>query len=189
MTRTDKKELASAARAYRAQGIEALRKGDRDKAMDDFSEAIRLNPRDAEAYLLRSTVHLVNGTVTLGCEDWDSAVLLNPGLTELKPKKVEDYSFEQRPLSELPKDGRVIEWLGDDNDDQWEVSDEDGTVAAAVVNGGDFTVWSDEPLTDAFKRESVADFEETMARGEFEEVIYDKLAEWGLDDSIFRPLD
>ena len=71
--------------------------------------------------------------------------------------KVEDFTFEERPLS---LDGDLISWLGNlGGDDQWVVA---GKQAVLIV-GDHIIVWQDEPLTDEEKRDAVAEYGETVA--------------------------
>ena len=72
---------------------------------------------------------------------------------------VDNYRFEQRPLSELPASD-VHEWLaGFHGDDQWVDSDDHGTYAVVVL-GNHIVIWQDEPLTDDDKWATVAEYEE-----------------------------
>jgi hypothetical protein len=74
--------------------------------------------------------------------------------------KVEDCTFEQRPLRELP-DGDLSQWLADFNgEDQW--YEGSPVTQAAVVLGDYIIIWQDEPLTDEDKRSAVAEYESTM---------------------------
>jgi hypothetical protein len=95
----------------------------------------------------------------------DDPVLLAYGAQREQRKeggtmRVEDFTFEQRPLNALP-DSNLSQWLADFNgDDQWY---EDSPVTqAAVVLGNHIIIWKDKPLTDEDKRDAVAEYEETM---------------------------
>ena len=72
--------------------------------------------------------------------------------------RFDDFSFEQRPLSELP----TGEELGNDfsGDDQWVDGDGEG---GGLVYGNHIIVWQDEPLTDSDMLEIV---EEQLERRE-----------------------
>lgn len=73
--------------------------------------------------------------------------------------RVEDFTFEQRPLSALPTTSDLISWLADfGGDDQWV----DGDEQAVVVLGDHIIVWKDGPLTDEDKRSAVAEYEDTL---------------------------
>ena len=74
--------------------------------------------------------------------------------------KVDDFTFEHRPVSELP-DSDLAQWLADFNgDDQWSV--EGDTTEAAVVLGDHIIIWKDESVTDEDKEEAVAEYESTL---------------------------
>lgn len=74
--------------------------------------------------------------------------------------RVEEFAFEQRPLSELPDSG-LSQWLADfDGDDQWYAG---GPVTqAAVVLGDHIIIWQDRPLSDEDKRSAVAAYQDTL---------------------------
>ena len=77
--------------------------------------------------------------------------------------RVEDFSFEERPLSELP-DSDLSQWLADfHGDDQWKVEEGDNVIQAVVVLGNHIIFWQDQPLTDEDKKDAVAEYEESMA--------------------------
>ncbi len=59
-----------------------------------------------------------------------------------------EFTFEQRPLSDLPDD--LIEFGGDD---QWVDWEGDEVVSGAVVLGDQVIVWQDDPLTDQGKQD------------------------------------
>jgi hypothetical protein len=74
----------------------------------------------------------------------------------------DDFSFEQRPLSELPESD-LSQWLAEfHGDDQWQVAD-DRVTQAVVVRGHHIIIWQDEPLTDEDKKDAVAEYEQTMS--------------------------
>lgn len=170
------------AKAYFNRGRAYFGNGDLDRAIADFTEAIRLDPKDAQAYLLRSAIHQAHGNHDEGLDDWLDAVRLDPTLSKLKPMKAEDFTFEQRPLSDLPKNVDLAYWLGEQNgDDQWQVADEDALIQAAVVNEPDIIVWQDKPLTDLDKKEAVEAYEDKVARNEYEEATTGLLTELGVE--------
>jgi hypothetical protein len=74
------------------------------------------------------------------------------------------FTFEQRPLSELP-DSDLSQWLADfHGDDQWQVAD-DRVTQAVVVQGHHIIIWQDAPLTDEDKKDAVAEYEHTIRDG------------------------
>ena len=141
-----------------------------EDALAAINAVISRNPEDARAYLVRSAIHQATGELMDGFEDWQEAVRLDPSLTNIEPYKVEDCTFDQRPLADLPQNV--------DGDDQWTVTDENGVVQAAVVFGNEFTIWQDHSLTDAEKRDAVEEYSDTMARNEYEAAACELLAKW-----------
>jgi tetratricopeptide (TPR) repeat protein len=83
MIRNENLRLATAS-AYREAGVADHAKGDPDKAIADFTVAIRLDPNVVEAYLLRSPIYQAMGDHDKGIDDWMEAVRLDPTLTKLK---------------------------------------------------------------------------------------------------------
>ena len=65
--------------AYEGRGRIALRKGDADRAIADFDEAIRLNPNRAVAFRDRAQAHRRNGQLAPAIADFDQAIALDPG--------------------------------------------------------------------------------------------------------------
>lgn len=51
---------------------------DLDKVIEDYSEAIRLNPHDAEAYYRRGLKRQAKGDVKGAIADYNEAIRLNP---------------------------------------------------------------------------------------------------------------
>jgi tetratricopeptide (TPR) repeat protein len=49
-----------------------------DKAIGKWAEAIRLNPRDADAYWNRGNAYYANGNYDKACSDCAEAIRLNP---------------------------------------------------------------------------------------------------------------
>jgi lipoprotein NlpI len=58
------------------------RKGQLDRAIEDFDQAIRLNPNFAEAYVKRSIAHALKGQSDRAIEDLDQAIRLNPNYAQ-----------------------------------------------------------------------------------------------------------
>jgi hypothetical protein len=84
--------------------------------------------------------------------------------------RVEDFTFEQRPLGELPTTGDLISWLADfGGDDQWVLGENE---EAAVVLGDHIIIWRDEPLTEQGKKDAVAEYERTERYRQEEEDFY-----------------
>ena len=64
--------------AYVARGLAWQKKGDLDRALSDFSDAIRLNPQDALAYNDRGMLWRERGDSDRAIEDFTAAIKLNP---------------------------------------------------------------------------------------------------------------
>ena len=64
------------------KGLEYGRQGDSDKAIEEFSKAITLNPTSAEAYYDRAFVYYKNGNLKESVSDFDKAIELNPSFTD-----------------------------------------------------------------------------------------------------------
>src|SRR5262249_35822575 len=56
--------------------------GELDKAIDDLSEAIRLDPVFAEAFFARSLLYVEKGDRVRGQADYERAIKLNPALAK-----------------------------------------------------------------------------------------------------------
>ena len=64
--------------AFEGRGRIALRHGDHRRAIDDFNEAIHLNPNRASLYRDRALAYRQNGEVELAIADFDEAIALDP---------------------------------------------------------------------------------------------------------------
>ncbi len=68
--------------AFTNRGLAYKSKGQWDKAIADFSEAIRLNPDFAEAFTNRGNIYYGQGQFDRAIEDYDKAIDLKPDLAE-----------------------------------------------------------------------------------------------------------
>jgi lipoprotein NlpI len=66
------------AETYMNRGVEWRHKGDNDRAMADYDEAIRLNPNDAMTYNDRANIWADKGDLSHAIADYDQAIRLNP---------------------------------------------------------------------------------------------------------------
>ena len=67
---------------YNNRGIAYADKGEYDRTIRDYDEAIRLNQGYAHAYYNRSLAHLSNGDQDLAVRDYNQAVRLDPGYAD-----------------------------------------------------------------------------------------------------------
>ena len=66
------------AEAYNNRGIAYQNKGDNDRAIADYSEAIRLNPKFADAFANRAWAYLSKKDADSAIADFTRAIELNP---------------------------------------------------------------------------------------------------------------
>ena len=70
------------AEAYNNRGNAYYEKGDYDRAIAEYTEAIRLDPNFAEAYNNRGSVYGVKGDLDRAISDFSQAIRLNPNYAE-----------------------------------------------------------------------------------------------------------
>ena len=63
---------------YNNRGTAYSSKGDHDRAIQDFNEAIRLNPNFERAYYLRGNAYIVKEEYDRATQDFNEAIQLNP---------------------------------------------------------------------------------------------------------------
>ena len=68
------------AAAFLARGNAWALKGEYDKAIRDFNQAIRLDPNDDDAFLNRSIARHAKGEYDKAIRDFNQAIRLNPEL-------------------------------------------------------------------------------------------------------------
>ena len=66
------------AAAYNSRGIAYYNKGDNDRAIADYNEALRLDPNYAAAYLGRGNAYYLKGDYARARADWEKALQLDP---------------------------------------------------------------------------------------------------------------
>ena len=81
LTAEPKSETEGAKEAIE-KGVAAFRKGDLDKSIAAFTEAIRLNPSDPDAYRKRGVAYAEKGELDKGIRDFTDAIRLNPEYVE-----------------------------------------------------------------------------------------------------------
>jgi len=70
------------AAAFSNRGLAYKRKNQWDRAIADYSEAIRLNPNDAQVLSNRGNAFYYKGQLDRAIEDYDDAIRLQPDLAE-----------------------------------------------------------------------------------------------------------
>ena len=69
---------AGAGAAYKQQALAAAQKGDYDKALAEFSQAIQADPKDPELYNNRGGIYTFKGRYDLALADFNQALQLKP---------------------------------------------------------------------------------------------------------------
>jgi tetratricopeptide (TPR) repeat protein len=81
---SDRETAADRATAYRLRGVAYRDKGHLDRAIADFSEAIRLNPLLASAYHDRGVAYRAKGDQRRAIADHADAIRLDPHYSNTK---------------------------------------------------------------------------------------------------------
>src|SRR5262249_24362323 len=63
---------------FRERGLNSFNAGEYDKALSEFSEAIRIDPRDAKAYLFRGGAHDKKRDYDKAIADYTEVIRLEP---------------------------------------------------------------------------------------------------------------
>jgi Flp pilus assembly protein TadD len=53
--------------------------GDMGRAIADLTQALRINPYDADVYGLRGDAYIMSGNYVSGRADWERVIQINPG--------------------------------------------------------------------------------------------------------------
>jgi tetratricopeptide (TPR) repeat protein len=82
LERGSREAIASRAAALNNRGSAYARKGDFDRALADCQEALRLDPTDATAYVIRGYISAAKGDLDRAIADYNEAIRRNPGQWE-----------------------------------------------------------------------------------------------------------
>src|SRR5262249_9806176 len=100
------KRPAARARAYINRAAAYLRFAEYQKALDDYDNAIRLDPFTARWYMLRALAHAMLGHGPQAKADRDQAIALDPTWAKQSPPPV------PKPLPEPHVDPELKEAVG-----------------------------------------------------------------------------
>jgi len=70
--------VADSSEIYNGIGNEYYGERDYDKAIDAYTQAIRLNPNIAEAYFCRGNAYYYKNEIVKAAEDWAATLRINP---------------------------------------------------------------------------------------------------------------
>ena len=91
------------ATAFKNRGNAYDDKGDYARAIEDYSAALAINPRDADAFNSRGTTHTALGQYDRAILDFDQAMTLNPA----SPLAFSNRCFARALLGQLEAAGRL----------------------------------------------------------------------------------
>ena len=86
-------------------------KGDKKRALADFSEAIRLDPKCAPAYCCRSRVYSALGDHDRALADASQAVRVGPAKAEYRLARGEEYASQGKRDQALRRFPRGSAWI------------------------------------------------------------------------------
>jgi tetratricopeptide (TPR) repeat protein len=90
----DKEDLAT---AYKNRGNAYDDKGEYDRALEDYEQAVAINPRDADAFNSRGATYMALGRYERAIQDFDQAIALNPA----SPMAFSNRCFAKALLGQL----------------------------------------------------------------------------------------
>ena len=91
---TDKEDLAT---AYKNRGNAYDDKGEYDRALEDYEQALAINPQDADVFNSRGTTYTALGRYERAIQDFDQAIKLNPA----SPMAFSNRCFAKALLGQL----------------------------------------------------------------------------------------
>lgn len=98
------------------QGTGKLSQGDDEGAVQDFSQAIKLNPKLAEAYLGRAIAYSMQSNHQAALKDYNQAIKLNPKFAEAYLNRGDEYAQvgnRQRAIADLRQAEKLFSQRGD----------------------------------------------------------------------------
>ena len=112
----------SLAYVYRGRGYWKDRKGDYDAALNDFDEAVRLDPRHVEGYDYRASVWKNKGNFDRAIADLDMAIRLDPTYAAAYYRRGEIHQekgdiakarADYNSALAVPNKNRIAQWAQD----------------------------------------------------------------------------
>lgn len=109
--------------AYYNRGLASFKKGDYERAIEDFTNVVRLNPNDDRAYYNRGNALALKKFYEQAIEDYSRAIAINPekaylyysrGLTYQEKKEYYDKAIDdfQQAIKINPEDKKAYCFLG-----------------------------------------------------------------------------
>ncbi len=97
---------------YQKRANESIVKGEYDSAVNDFNEAIKLNPADASVYLNRGRAYSNKKSYDLAIEDYNKVIELNPKEAMAYFNRGESYEKKGNALQAIGDYQKVLELDG-----------------------------------------------------------------------------
>jgi tetratricopeptide (TPR) repeat protein len=92
------------AEGYYRRGFAYHYLGDYKKAIEDFSESIRLDPKNAAVFKLRGDVQWLSGETNLAIKDFSEAIRLNPKFVDAYTNRAKMYSTGKNDMDRALED-------------------------------------------------------------------------------------
>lgn len=97
------------AKPYIKSGLDNFNKGNYDKAVEDYSKAIAINPNIADAYVNRGLAYSRSGKIDNAIEDYNKAIAMNPNLPFAYYTIAASYSLLGKETAACDSLNKVIE--------------------------------------------------------------------------------
>ncbi len=155
---------------YRGRGEAHFRRGEHDRAVADFSEAIRLDPRNADIFAQRADAYVGTGQDDRAFVDLSEAIRLNPKFADALTKRGGIYQSKDdydRAIADYSEAIRVDPNAANAYISRGEIYRRKGNYDAAI---GDFTrAIRILPITHPYSARGLA----YLAKGDFDHAIAD----------------